>query len=51
MRKNLLENNKANLAAWESHAQSLKPGSRMPSLGTYTGEELHALVAYLQSLE
>jgi len=47
----MLENNTANLSAWVTHAQSLKPGSRMPDLPQFSGEELRALVAYLQSLE
>lgn len=47
----MLKNNTANLAGWIIDAQSHKPGSRMPNLTQYTGEELRALVAYLQSLE
>jgi cytochrome c oxidase subunit 2 len=27
----MLENNTANMAAWVTHAQSLKPGSLMPT--------------------
>jgi cytochrome c oxidase subunit 2 len=46
----MLENNTANLHAWVTHAQSLKPGAQMPDLTRYTGAELHDLVAYLQSL-
>ena len=45
-----LENTPANLAAWITDAQSLKPGSRMPSLRQLSGQDLRALVAYLQSL-
>jgi cytochrome c oxidase subunit 2 len=40
----------ANLHAWVINAPSLKPGTRMPALTQYSGDELHALVAYLQSL-
>lgn len=47
----MLPNNTANLAAWITHAQSLKPGSQMPDLTAFDGVELRALVAYLQSLE
>jgi cytochrome c oxidase subunit 2 len=47
----MLVNNRANLQAWVTNAQSLKPGSKMPSLTRFTGEELNALVTYLQSLE
>lgn len=48
---NMLENNPANLAAWVTHAQSLKPGVRMPNITAFNGEELQALVAYLSSLK
>lgn len=44
------ENNAANLAAWITDAQSLKPGAQMPSLRQLEGADLRALVAYLQSL-
>lgn len=44
-------NTTANLSAWVTDAQSLKPGSQMPSLRQFSGEELRALVAYLQSLK
>jgi cytochrome c oxidase subunit 2 len=45
-----LENDTANLAAWVTDAQSLKPGSHMPTLKQMRGEDLRAIVAYLQSL-
>jgi cytochrome c oxidase subunit 2 len=48
---NMLENNAANLAAWITHAQSLKPAVAMPNITQFTGEELRAVVAYLQSLK
>lgn len=48
---NMLKNNPANLAAWVTHAQSLKPGARMPNVTAFSGEELQALVAYLSSLK
>lgn len=48
---NMLENNNANLAAWATHAQSLKPASAMPNLTQFTGEELRDLVAYLRQLK
>jgi cytochrome c oxidase subunit 2 len=47
---NALANDKANLAAWVTHAQSLKPGSAMPNVTQFSGEELQAIVAYLQQL-
>lgn len=43
---NLLQNDTADLAAWATHAQSLKPGVLMP----INGQQLNSLVAYLQSL-
>jgi cytochrome c oxidase subunit II len=47
---NSLANDQANLAAWATHAQSLKPGSAMPNVTQFSGEELQALVAYLRQL-
>lgn len=47
----MLVNNTANLEAWVTHAQSLKPGSRMPDITAFTGRQLRALVAYLQTLK
>ncbi|HYX22349.1 MAG TPA: cytochrome c oxidase subunit II [Thermoanaerobaculia bacterium] len=38
------------LHGWVSDAPSLKPGTRMPRLTQFSGEELGDLVAYLQSL-
>lgn len=46
----MLENNIANLHAWITHAQSLKPGSEMPDLPHYTGRELRDMVDYLRAL-
>ena len=43
-------NNTANLEAWITHAQSLKPGALMPNLTLYSGKDLQNLVAYLQQL-
>lgn len=47
----LLPNNRGNLAAWIASAQSLKPGSKMPSFHNLDGESLTALAAYLSELE
>jgi cytochrome c oxidase subunit 2 len=47
---NLLDNDTADLSAWVVHAQSLKPGVLMPNLSEFDGQQLHALVAYLQNL-
>ncbi|HET7809919.1 MAG TPA: c-type cytochrome [Steroidobacteraceae bacterium] len=44
------DNNAANLAAWITDAQSMKPGAQMPSMRQLSGPDLRALVAYLQSL-
>lgn len=47
---NTLVNDTANLEAWVTHAQTLKPGAKMPDLAEFTGEDLRSLVAYLQEL-
>jgi cytochrome c oxidase subunit II len=47
---NTLTNDKANLAAWVTHAQGLKPGARMPIVMQFSGEELQYLVSYLSML-
>ena len=44
-----VENNSRNLARWVQHAQSIKPGALMPDL-TLSDDDVHALVAYLESL-
>lgn len=46
----MMENNTGNLSGWILDPQGLKPGNRMPP-SNLSGEELHALVAYLESLE
>ena len=33
------------------NAPSLKPGTQMPALTQYTGQELHDLVAFLNTLK
>ncbi len=48
---NVLDNDTANLAAWVTHARSLKPGVVMPNLSEFTGDQLRSLVAYLQNLK
>jgi cytochrome c oxidase subunit 2 len=48
---NSYANNTANLAAWVTHAQSLKPGAEMPNLTEFNGRDLRALVAFLQQLK
>jgi cytochrome c oxidase subunit 2 len=47
---NMLSNDNANLAAWVTHAQGLKPGARMPNVMQFSGEELQYLVSYLAQL-
>ena len=46
----ILENNRGNLAAWIVDPQHLKPGNLMPPTNL-NGEELQALLAYLETLE
>lgn len=48
---NTYENTKANLMAWVTHAQAMKPEVMMPNVTQMTGQELQALVAYLQELK
>lgn len=44
-----LPNNRGSLAAWVADPQQVKPGTRMPAT-QLTGDELHALLHYLESL-
>jgi cytochrome c oxidase subunit 2 len=44
-------NNRGTLAGWIASSQHLKPNSRMPSFGLFSGEELRAVAAYLESLK
>ncbi|RJF95946.1 cytochrome c oxidase subunit II [Noviherbaspirillum saxi] len=46
----IVPNNPGTLAAWITGAQSLKPGSRMPSFRQFSSDDLSALTAYLESL-
>ena len=48
---NWLENNTGNLTAWVTSARSLKPAVLMPNLTQFNGDQVRALVAYLQSLK
>jgi cytochrome c oxidase subunit II len=47
----MLPNDTADLEAWITHAQSLKPGTPMPDLPQFRGADLRALVTYLQGLK
>jgi cytochrome c oxidase subunit II len=44
-------NNVGTLAGWIANTQHIKPGVRMPSYGSFTGEDLRALAGYLESLK
>jgi cytochrome c oxidase subunit 2 len=46
----MLPNTTASLSGWIANAQSVKPNVRMPSF-SFTPQELHALVDYLQTLQ
>ena len=47
----MLANHPGTLAGWVAAAQDVKPGNHMPSLNVYSGRELRALAAWLESLE
>jgi cytochrome c oxidase subunit 2 len=47
----MFPNDRGHLQAWIAHAQTLKPGSQMPNLTGFNGEQLNSLAEYLQSLE
>jgi cytochrome c oxidase subunit 2 len=46
-----LPNTLGNLEGWIANAQSLKPGTTMPTLSAYDGPQLHALAVYVSSLK
>lgn len=48
---NMFPNDDADLEAWVTHAQSLKPEVVMPNITQFDGVELRALVAYLRQLK
>jgi cytochrome c oxidase subunit 2 len=41
----------ATIAGWIGNPQALKPGANMPTLRSYTGPQLRALAAYVESLK
>jgi cytochrome c oxidase subunit II len=45
-----LPNNRGHLAGWILNPQNLKPGTQMPP-SLLPGEDIHALIAYLESLK
>lgn len=47
---NSFSNDNANLEAWVTHAQSMKPDAGMPNLTEFNGVELRRIVAYLRQL-
>jgi cytochrome c oxidase subunit 2 len=47
----ILPNNIGTIAGWIADTQHLKPGNLMPSFNIFSGSELRALAAYLESLE
>lgn len=47
----MLPNHVGTLAAWIVDAPHLKPGNRMPGFPVFTGEDLRALAAWLESLK
>ena len=47
----MLPNNAGALGGWIAGSQHIKPDNRMPSFNTLSGEELRAMVAFMESLE
>jgi cytochrome c oxidase subunit 2 len=48
---NTYPNGRGYLEAWVTHAQSMKPDAAMPSVTAFTGDDLRALVTYLEELK
>lgn len=46
----ILPNNRGAIAGWITDSQRIKPGNKMPAFNQFSGEELRALSAYLESL-
>jgi cytochrome c oxidase subunit II len=47
----MLKNHIGTMAGWIAGPQDIKPGSLMPPVDVYTGQELRAVSAWLESLE
>jgi cytochrome c oxidase subunit II len=47
----ILPNNIGTITGWIADTQTIKPGNLMPSFNIFSGSELRALAAYLESLE
>ena len=50
-RAGTLPNTRGHLAGWIADPQALKPGNRMPPTGRSSRDDLHALLAYLETLQ
>jgi cytochrome c oxidase subunit 2 len=48
---NSYPNSTAYLESWVTHAQTMKPNAQMPDITAFTGDDLRALVAYLEGLK
>lgn len=48
---NSFPNDTAHLSAWVTRAQAMKPAAAMPNITQFEGQDLSALVAYLQQLK
>ena len=48
---NSYPNGRGYLEAWVTHAQSMKPDAQMPNITAFTGDDLRALVTYLEGLK
>jgi cytochrome c oxidase subunit 2 len=46
-----LPNTLGNLEGWIANPQAIKPGAKMPTLGTLDGTQLRAVAAYLETLQ
>jgi cytochrome c oxidase subunit 2 len=46
----VLPNTQGTMAGWVTASQHIKPGNKMPSFKQFSGDELRALSAYLESL-
>ena len=47
----ILPNNTGAIGGWIASSQHIKPGNLMPSFERFSGEDLHALAAYVESLK
>lgn len=46
-----LPNNLGTMEAWIANAQSLKPGTKMPTITQFSGEQLRAVATYLEQMK